>query len=50
MITGGERMKAWRELDEPKPSWEAFKRLLSQFKTVEQAMNRWNEKRKKNKD
>lgn len=50
MITGEERMKAWKELNEPKPSWEGFKRLLSQFKTVEQAMNQWHEKRKKNKD
>ena len=26
-----ERMKAWKELPEPKPSWESFKVMLRNF-------------------
>ena len=26
-----ERMKMWAEMDSPKPSWEAFKRMMPMF-------------------
>tara|TARA_A100001015_G_scaffold217940_1_gene244924 strand:- start:335 stop:514 length:180 start_codon:yes stop_codon:yes gene_type:complete len=32
-----ERMKAWKELPEPKPSWESFKRMLRNFNNVAKA-------------
>ena len=31
-MTTRERMKAWENLGEPKPDWETFKRMMSQFK------------------
>jgi len=27
-MTAQERMKAWKNLSEPKPDWETFKRML----------------------
>jgi hypothetical protein len=27
-----ERLKAWEDLDWPKPSWETFKRMMPMFK------------------
>lgn len=46
ILTGKERMSAWRNLPEPKPAWETFKRLLGQFHTVEKVMEWWHEKKK----
>ena len=31
-ITEKQRMEAWQNLSEPKPSWESFKRMLPMFK------------------
>jgi pyruvate-formate lyase-activating enzyme len=31
-LTEKERMEAWTGLDDPKPSWETFKRMMPMFK------------------
>ena len=30
-ITEKQRMQAWQNLSEPKPSWESFKRMMPMF-------------------
>jgi len=30
-ITAEQRMQAWKNLSEPKPSWESFKRMMPMF-------------------
>ena len=31
-MTAEKRMKAWEQLDWPKPDWETFKRMMPMFK------------------
>ncbi len=31
-MTAEKRMKAWEQLDWPKPDWETFKRMMPAFK------------------
>ena len=42
-LTGKERMDAWKNLTEPKPSWENFKLLLGAGETPNSALKRWRE-------
>ena len=44
-LTGKERMDAWKNLTEPKPSWENFKFLLGAGETPNSALKRWRERR-----
>lgn len=30
-MTASERLQAWQELDNPKPDWQTFKRMMGQF-------------------
>tara|TARA_B110000211_G_scaffold94114_1_gene109739 strand:- start:1456 stop:1614 length:159 start_codon:yes stop_codon:yes gene_type:complete len=44
-MTPEERMQAWKSIDEPKPSWEVFKRLLSSTNyDVQKALKIWEKK------
>tara|TARA_R110000824_G_scaffold52179_1_gene144951 strand:+ start:165 stop:329 length:165 start_codon:yes stop_codon:yes gene_type:complete len=48
---GRERMRAWKELPEPKPPWEMFKRMLLVFDDdAEKARQAWikNQERRPN--
>tara|TARA_R110000824_G_scaffold204852_2_gene389604 strand:+ start:365 stop:559 length:195 start_codon:yes stop_codon:yes gene_type:complete len=42
-LTGKARMAAWRNLPDPKPSWENFKWLVSSGETPNSALKRWRE-------
>ena len=42
-----DRMKAWKELPEPKPSWESFKVMLRNFNNVAKAHKAFLEKERK---
>ena len=42
-----ERLKAWKELPEPKPSWESFKVMLRNFNNVAKAHEAFLEKERK---
>lgn len=45
-----ERKAAWEKLDEPKPTWETFKRMLTMFDgDVDFAINKWRVKEWKRK-
>lgn len=46
-LTSKERMTAWKNLPEPKPSWENFKFMLGGGETPESALKRWREWDKK---
>jgi len=40
-----ERMQAWKSIEDPKPSWEIFKRLLpSANYDVQKALKMWEKK------
>lgn len=43
-----QRKSEWDSLTEPKPSWESFKRLVSQFDSTKIALIHW-EKRQRSK-
>jgi hypothetical protein len=36
-----ERMQSWENLNEPKPDWETFKRMLSTFSDVNKLHKAW---------
>ena len=42
-----DRMKAWKELPEPKPSWESFKVMLRNFNNVAKAHEAFLKKERK---
>jgi hypothetical protein len=42
-LTGKARMTAWRNLPDPKPSWEIFKTLLGAGENPNSALQRWRE-------
>jgi hypothetical protein len=42
-LTGKARMTAWRNLPDPKPSWQIFKTLLGAGEDPNSALKRWRE-------